>query len=164
MAVTTAIAAVAGVGYQIYSGEQAKNRQKQALQMQSQANEDARQTAQAEADRADIEYNRAVRKQPEVAAIVSRSEQAAKSGPASTILTGNNATETATNVEEQMSDANTYDRGTTNPAAAEVANNRAADAKNRQGKKGMGSGSLLTGQIGVDPSLLNLSSNTLLGS
>ena len=81
--------------------------------------------------RADIEYNRAVQKQPEVEAIVSRSEQAAKAGPAATVLT----------------------------------NNRKADAATRgQQTRGMGGGSLLTGGYGVDPSLLNLGGNTLLGS
>ena len=121
MGVAAVIGAVGAAG--VYTASKAANQQKQAQQaalaQQQQAQQQAKQAATAQAQRADIEYNRAVRKQPEVEAIVSASEQAAKSGPAATILTKN---------------------------------------------KKQGSGSLLTGQIGVDPSSLNLSSNTLLGS
>ncbi len=122
------VAAVVGVvgAAGVYTANKAANQQKKAQQAalaeQQKANIAAKEAATAEAQRADIEYNRAVRKQPEVEAIVSASEQAAKSGPAATILT-----------------------------------------KNKK-SKAQGSGSLLTGQIGVDPSSLNLSSNTLLGS
>ena len=54
MAITTAIAAVASTGYQIYQGQQQKTQQRKQLALQSQANEDARKQAKAEADRADI--------------------------------------------------------------------------------------------------------------
>ena len=133
MGVAAVIGAVGAAGVYVASksANEQKRAQDRALQEQRAANEQAREQAQAEAERADIEYNRAVQKQPEVEAIVSRSEQAAKAGPAATVLT----------------------------------NNRRADAGTRgQQTKGMGGGSLLTGGYGVDPSVLNLGGNTLLGS
>ena len=89
MAVTAiATAAVVGVGYSIYSGEKQQQQQKKALKMQEQANQDARETAKKEADRADVEMNRANRKKADVAAIQSKEDQSALSGPAGTMLTG----------------------------------------------------------------------------
>ena len=49
MAITTAIAAVASTGYSIYQGEQQKKAQRKQLALQSQANEDARKQAKAQA-------------------------------------------------------------------------------------------------------------------
>jgi uncharacterized protein HemX len=83
-----ATAAVVGVGYSIYSGEQQKQQQKKQLALQAQANKDAKQTAKEQADRADVEMNRANRKKADVAAIQSKEDQAALSGPAGTMLTG----------------------------------------------------------------------------
>ena len=89
MAVTAiATAAVVGVGYSIYSGEKQKEQQKKQLKLQEQANADAKQTAKEQADRADIEMNRANRKKADVAAIQSKEDQSALSGPAGTMLTG----------------------------------------------------------------------------
>ena len=87
MGVAAVIGAVGAAGVYVASksANEQKRAQDRALQEQRAANEQARETAQAEAERADIEYNRAVQKQPEVEAIVSRSEQAAKSGPAATV-------------------------------------------------------------------------------
>ena len=143
MVVTAVVAAT------VYSTISANNRaneqrkqQQKALEAQQQANTQAQEQAQAEADRADVEYNRASQQQPEVQAIVSRSEQAAQSGPASTVLTGG-------------SDA------MVNPAAQAVAGGK---KKKGQGGGDQGGGSLLTGTVGVDPSALNLGGNTLLGS
>ena len=46
-----------------------------------------------------------------------------------------------------------------------LTNNRKADAGTRgQQTRGISGGSLLTGGYGVDPSVLNLGGNTLLGS
>ena len=89
MAITTAIAAVASTGYQIYQGQQQKKQQKKQLAMQRQANEDARKTAKAEADRADMEYNKANRQTADVGAIGDESVLADKGGAAGTMLTGN---------------------------------------------------------------------------
>ena len=89
MAVTTAIAAVASTGYQIYQGQQHKKAQKKQLALQAQANEDARKQAKAEADRADIEYNKANRQTADVSAITDESFLAGKGGGAGTMLTGN---------------------------------------------------------------------------
>ena len=88
MAVTTAIAAVASTGYSIYKGEQQKKQQKKKLAMQRQANEDARKQAQSEADRADMEYNKANRQTADVGAIGDESVLAGKGGAAGTMLTG----------------------------------------------------------------------------
>ena len=88
MAITTAIAAVASTGYSIYQGEQQKKQQKKQLALQSQANEDARKTAKAEADRADMEYNKANRQTADVGAITDESVLAGKGGAAGTMLTG----------------------------------------------------------------------------
>ena len=89
MAVTTAIAAVAGTGYQIYQGQQQKKQQQKQLSLQRQANEDARKQAKAEADRADMEYNKANRQTADVGAIGDESMLAGKGGAAGTMLTGN---------------------------------------------------------------------------
>ena len=89
MAITTAIAAVASTGYQIYQGQQQKKAQKKQLALQAQANEDARKQAKAEADRADIEYNKANRQTADVSAITDESFLAGKGGGAGTMLTGN---------------------------------------------------------------------------
>ena len=89
MAVTTAIAAVASTGYQIYQGQQQKKAQKKQLALQAQANEDARKQAKAEADRADIEYNKANRQTADVSAITDESFLEGKGGGAGTMLTGN---------------------------------------------------------------------------
>ena len=88
MAITTAIAAVASTGYQIYQGQQQKKAQKKQLALQAQANEDSRKQAKAEADRADIEYNKANRQTADVSAITDESVLAGKGGAAGTMLTG----------------------------------------------------------------------------
>ena len=88
MAVTAIIVGTVATGYQIYSGEQQKKQQKKQLEMQRQANQDAKTRAKEAADRADIEQNRANRKRADVAAIQSKEEQAALTGPAGTMLTG----------------------------------------------------------------------------
>ena len=77
------------VGYQVYSGERQHRQQKKQLEMQRQANEDARKQAKAEADRADMEYNKANRQTADVGAITDESKLAGKGGAAGTMLTGN---------------------------------------------------------------------------
>ena len=143
MVVTAVVAAAAtytAVTVKNQADEQ-KRAQNRALEQQKIANEQARQQATAEADRADVAYNQANQQQPEVQAIVSRSEQAAQSGPAATVLTGGSDT-------------------MVNPTAQAVASSK---KKKGQGGGDQGGGSLLTGTVGVDPSALNLGGNTLLG-
>ena len=89
MGVVAAVAAVASVGYSVYSGQKQHKQQQKALEMQKEANVEAKETAKKEADRADVEMNRANRKKADVAAIQSKEDQSALSGPAGTMLTGN---------------------------------------------------------------------------
>ena len=89
MAITAIVVGTVGVGYSIYAGEQQKKQQQKQLAMQREANQDAKTRAKEAADRADIETNKANRKRVDVSAIRSKEEQAALSGPAGTMLTGN---------------------------------------------------------------------------
>ena len=79
----------AALGYNVYSQEKNRQQQKKQLKLQEQANRDAKQMAKEQAARADIEMNRANRKKADVAAIKSKEDQSALSGPAGTMLTGN---------------------------------------------------------------------------
>ena len=88
MAVTAIVVGAVGVGYTVYAGEQQKKQQKKQLKAQERANQDAREAAEQVEKRADIEMNRANRKRADVAAIQSKEEQAALTGPAGTMLTG----------------------------------------------------------------------------
>ena len=141
--VVTAIVAAAST----YTAVTAKNAadeqrrvQQKALEQQRIANQQAKQQAEAEAQRADIAYNQANQQQPEVQAIISRSQEAATQGPAATVLTSGN---------------------TVNPLAQAVAKGKGKKSGGRGDSSG---GSLLTGQVGVDPSALNLGGNSLLGN
>jgi len=89
MAITAIVVGTVGVGYSIYAGEQQKKQQQKSLAMQAKANKEAQQRGEEAAERADVETNRANRKRADVAAIRSKEEQAALSGPAGTMLTGN---------------------------------------------------------------------------
>ena len=120
--------------------DEQKRAQDRALEQQKIANEQARQQAEAEAQRAEIAYNQANQQQPEVQAIISRSQEAANQGPAATVLTSGN---------------------TVNPLAQAVAKGK---DKKGGGRGDASGGSLLTGQVGVDPSALNLGGNSLLGN
>jgi len=89
MAVTAIVASTvisAGVSY--YTSQQQKKQQQKQLAQQKQFNEEAKERAKKAEDRADIETNRANRKRADVAAIQSKEEQSALSGPAGTMLTG----------------------------------------------------------------------------
>ena len=123
------------------AADEQKRAQDRALAEQRRANQQAKEQAEAEAQRAEIAYNQANQQQPEVQAIISRSQEAAQQGPASTVLTGGSST--------------------VNPVAQAVAKGK---SKKGQGGGNMGGGSLLTGQVGVDPSALNLGGNSLLGN
>ena len=89
MAITAVVAStVVGAGVSYYRGQQQKKQQQKQLAMQRQANQDAKTRAKEAADRADIETNKANRKRADVAAIQSKEEQSALTGPAGTMLTG----------------------------------------------------------------------------
>ena len=122
------------------AADEQKRAQDRALEQQKIANQQAKEQAEAEARRAEIAYNQANQQQPEVQAIISRSEEAATQGPAATVLTGGN---------------------TVNPLAQAVAKGK---SKKGGGRGDASGGSLLTGQVGVDPSALNLGGNSLLGN
>ena len=70
--------------------DEQKRAQDRALEQQRIANQQAKEQAEAEARRAEIAYNQANQQQPEVQAIISRSQEAANQGPAATVLTGGN--------------------------------------------------------------------------
>jgi len=76
-----ATAAVAGTGYSIYNGEQAKRKQKTAA---NQARTDAAKAAQD----ADVAYNRANQKAPNLTALMKRNMDAGSAGVGGTFLTG----------------------------------------------------------------------------
>ncbi len=88
MAVTAAVAAVASVGYSVYSGERAAGAQKDAMAT-AKANQ-----AKAEAT-ADQELNRLNPKKPNTGAAMSQLQQAASGGPSGTMLTGPAGIDTA---------------------------------------------------------------------
>jgi len=83
-----AAAAVAGTAYTIYSGEKARKQQGEALQQQRQAQAEAKTAAEKQQQTAEQNVNRANAKQPDAGAILSAATQAAKGGPAGTMLTG----------------------------------------------------------------------------
>ena len=89
MVVSAVIVGAATVGSQLYASSQQRKQQKKQLALQSQANEDARKQAKAEADRADMEYNKANRQTADVGSINDESVLAGKGGAAGTMLTGN---------------------------------------------------------------------------
>ena len=185
MAVAAVIGAVGAAG--VYTANKAANQQKaaqdRALEEQKKANAQALETAKAEEERAEVAYNQANQQRPEVAAIVSRSQEAATQGAASTVLTGGNKdklvatppavtggdkglkdklTATTTAIDKiATAPAAVTGEGTVNPLAQAVAKGK---SKKGGGRGDASGGSLLTGQIGVDPSLLSLGGNTLLGS
>ena len=142
VAAVVAAASTAGVVVAKNAADEQKRAQYRALAEQRKANQQAKEQAEAEAKRAEIAYNQANQQQPEVQAIISRSQEAAQQGPASTVLTGGSS-------------------NTVNPVAQAVAKGK---TKKSTGRGDASGGSLLTGQVGVDPSVLNLGGNSLLGS
>lgn len=83
-----AAAAVAGTAYSIYAGERQADKQAEALNQQRQAQAEAKTAAEKQQSTAEQNVNRANAKQPDAGAILSAATQAAKGGPAGTMLTG----------------------------------------------------------------------------
>ncbi len=89
MAITAVVAStVVAAGSAYYQGQQQKKQHKKQLEQQRQFNEEAKARAEEAKERADIETNKANRKRADVAAIQSKEEQSALTGPAGTMLTG----------------------------------------------------------------------------
>lgn len=85
--------AAGGLGYSVYSGEQARKEQKQALKLQKQEQSRAEARALSNERRAEQEYAAANRKKPDVNALLRAAQEAGKAGAASTMLTGPGGTE-----------------------------------------------------------------------
>jgi hypothetical protein len=83
-----AATAVAATGYSIYAGEKASAKQSDALKQQQSAQADAKDAAVKQQATAESNVNRANAKTPDSGAILSAAGQAAKGGPAGTMLTG----------------------------------------------------------------------------
>lgn len=81
MGVTAAVAAVIGTSYAVYSGERASDAQQEATKK-------ADAVAKKQADQADQATNRANAKRPDIGAMLSANQQAAKAGGSGTMLTG----------------------------------------------------------------------------
>jgi len=88
MVVSAIVVGAATVGSQLYASSQQRKAQKKSLEMQRQAQVDAKERAKEASDRADIEFNKANRKRADVSAITNKEQQAAMAGPAGTLLTG----------------------------------------------------------------------------
>jgi len=83
-----AVAAATTAAYTIYSGEEQSKKQDEALQQQKTAQAEAKTAAEKQQATAEQNVNRANAKQPDAGAILSQASQAAKGGPAGTMLTG----------------------------------------------------------------------------
>ena len=83
-----AVAAVASTAYSVYAGERAADKQNEALGQQRQAQADAKVAAEKQQSTAEQNVNKANAKSPDAGAILSAATQAAKGGPAGTMLTG----------------------------------------------------------------------------
>ena len=91
MAAFTTFAALSLAGafakYQYKQGKKQDRAQRDALQLQERANEDAKATALRQQRSAEQEINRAQSKQPDIASLLAAAQQAGAAGP-STSLTG----------------------------------------------------------------------------
>jgi uncharacterized protein HemX len=83
-----AVAAATTAAYTVYSGEKAADKQKEALDQQRSAQAEAKTAAEKQQATSEQNVNRANSKQPDAGAILSAAGQAAKGGPAGTMLTG----------------------------------------------------------------------------
>lgn len=86
--IVAAAAAAVGTGYSIYSGEQQRSAQKDALNQQREAQQKAEASAAKQEKAAEEATNRALAKTPDTNAIMSAAEQSGKGGASSTMLTG----------------------------------------------------------------------------
>ena len=85
------IAAIVGgglVGLQVQQGEEQRKAAKRSFNLQREAQRSAEASAITEREMASQQQRRTNRRQPNVAALLSTAQQAATTGPASTMLTG----------------------------------------------------------------------------
>lgn len=83
-----AVAAATTTAYTIYQGERAADKQDEAMRNQRTAQAEAKQAAEQQQSTAEQNINKANAKSPDAGAILSAASQAAKGGPAGTMLTG----------------------------------------------------------------------------
>lgn len=95
MSAALAIAAIASagiaggsLGYGIYSGEQQKGAQQQALAKQTQAQQEAKANALSTERKSEVAQNAANQKTPDIASILQRAATMGNTGVSSTMLTG----------------------------------------------------------------------------
>ena len=85
-AIATAIAI--GVAYTIYSGEQGKRAQEDAMRQQQAAQAEAAKQAKLQTEQSQAAMRAANRRAPDVAGIMQAAQESAQGGPSSTMLTG----------------------------------------------------------------------------
>lgn len=83
--IVAATAAAVGTGYSVYSGEQQRKQQNQALDMQRQGQAQALADSQAQAKSSEEAMNKANRKSPDMGAVM---QMAGRDKQSSTMLTG----------------------------------------------------------------------------
>jgi hypothetical protein len=88
MGVTAAVAAVVGTTYAVYSGEEAKKTQKQAMQRQEVAQTQQLEQAKEVAATSQQNINKANQRRPDTKAVMADAEMAGTGGGSGTMLTG----------------------------------------------------------------------------
>jgi uncharacterized protein HemX len=89
MGVTAAVAAVVGTTYAVYSGEQAKDRQKEAMRQQETAQKQQLEQATKQAEVSQQNINKANQKRPDTTqAVMADTPLATGGGASGTMLTG----------------------------------------------------------------------------
>ena len=86
--IVAAAATAASTAYSVYSGEQQRAKQGEALDQQRQAQSQAKEAATKQEQISEQTVNQANAKSPDASAILSAASQASKGGPAGTMLTG----------------------------------------------------------------------------
>lgn len=88
MGVTAAVAAVVGTTYSVYSGEQAKKQQQQALRQQEAAQTQQLTQAKEAAATSQQNINKANQRRPDTQAVMADATAAGAGGASGTMLTG----------------------------------------------------------------------------
>lgn len=88
MGVTAAVAAVVGTTYAVYSGEQAKDRQKEAMRQQETAQRQQLEQATKQAETSQQNINKANQRRADTAAVMADTQMASGGGASGTMLTG----------------------------------------------------------------------------
>ena len=88
IAIAAVTASVAGLGYSIYAGEQAKKAQQDAMRKQEAAQAEAARQAKLQTEQSQSTMRAANRRAPDVAGIMQAAQESAQGGPSSTMLTG----------------------------------------------------------------------------